>query len=34
MQPMPWMASHIDDLTAYLAVAAHPSSVKGTGNKD
>jgi len=21
MQPMPWMAAHIDDLTAYLAVS-------------
>ncbi len=34
MQPMPWMAAHIDDLTAYLDAATHPPSVKRTGNEE
>jgi hypothetical protein len=33
MQPMPWMAVHINDLTAYLdAIATAGPSVKAASN--
>jgi len=35
MQPMPWMADHIDDLAAYLsAAAADGAAMKATRNED
>jgi len=35
MQPMPWMADHIDDLAAYLSAATvDRAAMKGTRNED
>jgi hypothetical protein len=30
MQRMPWMAAHIDDLTAYLDAASKNEDLRGT----
>jgi len=35
MAPMPWMAAHVDDLTAYLGAAAMDrAAMKGTRHED